>query len=107
VPSGIGDAGYVNRACHRGCGGRSYSSVFEHGNLCRTGDAMNTVASFIDSFDGWAPCNTERMSHFGGVWTEYAASNYLQIDLGHDCGGCLKPVWGVVTQGRGHSCCPE
>ena len=29
----------------------------------------------------------------------------MQIWLGHDCGGCARSVFGVVTRGRPDSCC--
>ena len=75
--------------------GRSYSSSYNDGSICSD---SNYEQSVIDNGIGgqcWLACYTER--------DEGYINAYLQIDLGHDCGGCSKTLWGVVTQGRGEA----
>ena len=67
------------------------------------GSSEITDTLAVSSFHkGFSPSSAERFNttpHGAGAY----ANAYLQIDLGHDCGGCSKFVYGAVTQGRAHT----
>jgi hypothetical protein len=77
-----------------GWAGRRFSSSYYNGDRCSTNTnwETSTIDYCNDCDRAWLPCITERHERY--------VNAYLQVDMGHDCGGCSKTVFGVVTQGR-------